>query len=148
MFDVVGFVRSLTGPTQVHGFLGSAIDRVWFLLFCASLPLIWKVNKEWFSYSLLMGLIPAMTLSFTSFTRYVLVIFPVFVVFSNLLFTGGREKWSYLLMAALFGVQVIFIVLHINDYWAQSLWSVFWRWELSWRSSRARCRAIGEAPCC
>jgi hypothetical protein len=118
IFDIVGFIKSLYGPTQVHGFIGSVIDRIWFLLFCASLPFIWKMNKEWFSYSLLMGLVPAMTLSFVSFTRYVMVIFPVFIVSAHLFSAEWRERWFYLLLASLFGMQVIFLTLHINNYWA------------------------------
>ena len=118
IIDVVGFIKSLTTSLQVHGFIDSAIDRVWFLLFCASLPLIWRMNREWFSYSLLMGLVPAMSLSFMSFTRYMLVIFPVFVVAAHLFSTEQRERWFYLLLAALFGVQMIFLIRHINFYWA------------------------------
>jgi len=118
IFDIPGFLQALASPELLHGFSGSVIDRVWFVLLCISLPLIWKMNTDWFFYSLLVGFIPAMSNQFVSFTRYSLVIFPLFIAVAQVFSTERMTRWFNLLLFTLFGIQIIFLVLHINFYWA------------------------------
>jgi Gpi18-like mannosyltransferase len=48
LFDLARFIRVLTMPPNVHSFIGSAIDRTWFLLFIGSLLPLWKNDKMMF----------------------------------------------------------------------------------------------------
>ncbi len=117
LFDPAGFLRILTGPLNVHSFTGSAIDRTWFILFAVSLFPIWKRDRVMFAYTLVMGLVPAVTLSLMAFTRYSLLLFPSFAAAADFLSTGSRRGFFYIALAALFGLQVIFLIRHINFYW-------------------------------
>jgi Gpi18-like mannosyltransferase len=117
LFDLAGFIRVLTTPPNVHSFIGSAIDRTWFLLFIWSLFPLWKRDKVMFSYSLVMGLVPALSLSLMAFTRYSLILIPSFLVAADFFAPAARKGLFYLTLTALFGVQVIFLIRHINFYW-------------------------------
>jgi hypothetical protein len=118
IFDIPGFLHLLASPDRLHAYSGSVIDRFWFVLLCISLPLIWKMNKDWFFYSLMFGFIPAMSAQFISFTRYTLVIFPLFAAAAQLFQAERMTRWFNLLLITFFGVQIIFLILHVNFYWA------------------------------
>ncbi len=117
LFDPIGFIRMLSVTPNVHSFIGSAIDRTWFFLFVLSLYPLWKRDKMMFAYALVMGLIPAHTLSVMAFTRYSLMLIPSFVVAADFFAPAARRGIFYLTLAGLFGVQVIFLIRHINFYW-------------------------------
>jgi hypothetical protein len=118
IFDVRGFLGKLFTDVSLHGFETSGLDRLWFLLFLATLPATWKLDRTWFSYSLPMGLVPAMTVSLLSFTRYALVLFPAFVVAGVWLSQPKREKWRWPILGFLLSVQLLFLLRHINNRWA------------------------------
>jgi hypothetical protein len=118
LFDPAGFIRTLTMPLSVHDYLGSAIDRMWFCLFIVSLFPLWKRDKVMFSYTLVMGLVPALTVSLMSFTRYSLMLIPTFIIAADFFVPAARKGLFYLTLAALFGIQIIFLIRHINFYWA------------------------------
>ncbi len=117
LFDPAGFIRVLTAAPSVHSFIGSAIDRTWFFIFVILLFPLWKRDKVMFAYSLVMGLVPAITLSLMAFTRYSLVLIPTFMVAGDFFTPAARRGYFYLALAALFGLQVIFLIRHINFYW-------------------------------
>jgi hypothetical protein len=116
LFDLAGFFRVMTMLPNVHSFIGSAIDRTWFLLFVVSLFPLWKRDKVMFSYSLVMGLVPALSLSLMAFTRYSLILIPSFIVAADF-FTPAKKGLFFLALAGLFGIQIIFLIRHINFYW-------------------------------
>jgi hypothetical protein len=118
LFDPAGFVGVLTSPLNVHSFIGSAIDRTWFCLFIVSLFPLWKKDKVMFSYTLVMGMVPALTLSLMSFTRYSLMLIPSFVVAADFFSPVARRGLFVLTLAGFFGLQIIFLIRHINFYWA------------------------------
>jgi hypothetical protein len=115
--DIAGFLRELANVTVFHGLLGSLVDRVWFALFLIGLPLVWRKNKDLFFYALPVGLVPAMTVSLMAFTRYALVVFPVFMAFGAALSGERRRAWLLQICALLFIVQIFFLVMHINNMW-------------------------------
>jgi hypothetical protein len=117
LFDPVSFVRMLTMPPNVHSFIGSAIDRAWFFVFILSLFPLWRRDKVLFSYSFVMGLVPALSLSLMAFTRYSLMLIPSFMVVADFFAPAARRGLFYLTLTALFGVQIIFLIRHINFYW-------------------------------
>jgi hypothetical protein len=65
-----------------------------------------------------MGVVPAMTAPIVSFTRYALVLFPVFAVTSRFLASEERRSWILPILLAFGGIQGIFLLRHINNMWA------------------------------
>lgn len=117
IFDVIGFLRVLGMPVQAHGVFDSALDRLWFAWFSATLWAIYKEDGVMLCYALAMGLVPAMTQSLMSFTRYALMILPAFLVTGEFFSPAGRRNWFYLVLAALFATQVLLLIRHVNFYW-------------------------------
>lgn len=103
-------------PWQTHGFLNSGIDRVFFLLFLLFLPYIYKkTDKVLFAYALCLGLTPILG-SFMSYIRYIVVIFPVFIVLAMLI----EQKYAYMKYAVLYiflSLQTLFLILHSLNFW-------------------------------
>src|SRR5262249_10069598 len=100
-----------------HGVLDSAFDRIWFAWFVVTLPFIYIKNRTYFIYALLMGLVPPMTQSFMSYTRYVAVVFPMFIVTAELFLRMKKQTWLWLTLAMLFSIQILFLLRHINFLW-------------------------------
>jgi hypothetical protein len=117
LVDVVGFARSLADVELAHSYQRSALDRGLFLLFVALLVPLWRRHRDLFFYALPIGLIPAMT-SFMSFTRYMLVVFPMFVAAGELLAGSHARHARWLVLGAFVAVQALLAVLHIHFRWA------------------------------
>lgn len=94
MFEWPAFFAALLNVRSLDGMKDSALDRGLFALFLALLPLIFRLNKTWFFYTLPAGLIPAMTSYFMSYRRYIMVCFPVFIVLAQLL-DGTKRRWPF-----------------------------------------------------
>lgn len=117
IFDVPGFLAHLFMPLRLHGMLDSALDRGLFLLLLACLYPIWKLNKVYFVYACFIGLVPAASSWFLSYTRNVMMCFPLFIVLAHLL---DRKDPGFLLwyVVALSGAfQIWFLLRHINFVW-------------------------------
>lgn len=118
MFNVAGFTNAFLNLRSLDGMMDSALDRGFFLLFLALLPAVWKLNRTWFWYALPTGLIPAMTSYFMSYRRYIMVLFPVFIVLA-LLLARSKSRWVFwyyvILMAAL---QAWAVKQFVNFNWA------------------------------
>ncbi|MEI6092743.1 MAG: hypothetical protein WCQ47_03570 [bacterium] len=99
---------------SLHGFTNSIIDRTFFIFYLVSLYFIYrKTDKTFFVYALFLGLIPALSDHFTAYTRYLLPLFPMFIVFSIVL----KNKVFNLIVVLLFSIQIIFAVRHCLNYW-------------------------------
>jgi hypothetical protein len=118
MFDCAGFLGALANVHTLCGMRDSAMDRAFFLLALALLPLIYRLNKTWFFYTLSTGLVPALTSWFMSYRRYTVVLFPVFVVLAQLLAKGGRRWlfWYYVILLA--ALQAWAVWQFVNFRWA------------------------------
>jgi len=117
MFDLPAFWSAFIQVRSLGGMMDSALDRGFFLLFLALLPAVWKRNRVWFWYVLPAGLIPALTSYFMSYRRYIMVLFPLFIVLAQWLGRGPRWMfWYYvILMAAL---QAWAVSQFVNFFWA------------------------------
>ncbi len=118
IFDVPGFLSRLFMPVRLHGMLDSALDRGLFLLLVACLYPIWKLNKVYFVYACFIGLVPAASSWFLSYTRNVMMCFPLFIALGGWL---GRKDprwllWYFVVLLAAF--QVWFLWRQINFVWA------------------------------
>lgn len=102
MFNLSGFTDALLNVHSLDGMMDGALDRVFFLLFLASLPPIYRLNRTWFYYALPAGLVPALTSWFMSYRRYTMMLFPVFVVVAQLLSKSRSRSlfWYYVILLA------------------------------------------------
>ncbi|MBI3984610.1 MAG: glycosyltransferase family 39 protein [Candidatus Levybacteria bacterium] len=119
IFNPVFFFVNLFFPDSptLHGFTNSIIDRGVFMGFLFSLYLIYKkLDKTLFSYALMLGMVPVFG-NFMSYTRYVLLVFPIFMVFV-LYFEKPRLKLLfYPTVIFLIIVQAVFLIMHSLNYW-------------------------------
>jgi hypothetical protein len=121
VFLPLEFLGSFVDVWGVHGVLHSGIDRVFFVVMIVGIASVARFERgvgPWTLYSAAMILVPAMTMSFMSFTRYPTVVFPIFVGFGAV-FAGRRLRELRSLTVLLFLiVQFFFLIRHINSYWA------------------------------
>jgi hypothetical protein len=101
---------------SVHGYLDSAIDRIFFAVFVLSLPLVYrKVDKPMFLFCAIIGLQPLLG-SFMSYTRLVVVAFPLYIAYAAT-FTHWRPQLTYAVAYPLLLLQSVLLALQINSYW-------------------------------
>lgn len=118
IFDLGGFSNALTNIGSIDEMMDGALDRFFFLLSLVLLPLVYRLNRTWFWYTLPACLIPALTSWFMSYRRYVMVLFPIFIVLAQLL-AQTKNRWLFwyyvVLMAAL---QAWAVKQFVNFNWA------------------------------
>jgi hypothetical protein len=115
---VPGFLLHLFMPLRLHGMLDSVLDRGLFLLFVACLYPIWRLNRVYFVYACFIGLVPAASSWFLSYTRNVMMCFPLFLVAAHLLQRrdNGFLLWYVVALSGAF--QIWFLLRYINFVWA------------------------------
>ena len=112
--DPVGFAKSLASLTWSHDMLHSFVDRGLFVAFLFSLYWILRIDSGYYMYSIFAGLIPALSNLLVSYTRYLSMVFPFFIVLAQ--FTS--RKWLYWIVSCLSGGgQVYFLLRHISGAW-------------------------------
>lgn len=118
ILNVFSFIGAFLNIGWEHGMTNSPVDRVFFVVFVLYLPFLWRLNKPYFFYALGSGLIPAMSNYFFSYTRLLVLCFPLFIILGEKL--GRRENRLYFayVMAILAAVQITFLIRHINFNWA------------------------------
>jgi hypothetical protein len=121
VFAPVDFFRSFVDVWGMHGVLHSGIDRFFFVAMLIGIAVVvrWEGRVgPWSLYSAAMILVPAMTMSFMSFTRYPTVVFPIFIGFGLALTGHRRRELRWIVLVLLLVVQVFFLIRHINASWA------------------------------
>ncbi len=116
MLDPVGFAKTLFEVTAWHDVRGSLLDRLWFVLFACCLPPLWKRDRLLFFYALPMGLVPAASLGFVSYTRHLLLVFPVFIVLAEF-FEQKPPALRWAVLSALAAFQLYLLARHANNFW-------------------------------
>ncbi len=116
LVDMPRFVHALVAPANVRAMSAALVDRALFVGYLALLPVVWKWNRTWFWLALVLGVIPAMTQTFASFSRYALVIFPIFAAAGGLL-ARCTPAWRAAILATAVALQIVLFVLHINNHW-------------------------------
>jgi len=118
LFNVTKFVVGFLTPTSWHGFRGSMVDRCAFLLLLYCLPLIWRLDKGWFLWAVVLGIVPALTGTFTSFIRFESVVFPVFIALAVWLSSPGKKLLHLFVSASLVAMHLVFVWRFIYFEWA------------------------------
>jgi len=119
VFDPIYFLVSLFSPGAfvVHGFANSIIDRVFFVIYCVFLVVIYKrLDKTMFVYALMVGMVPLFG-SFMSYTRYALMVFPIFIVMVKVFAKKRYDLFFYPTLFFMLMLQTLFIVMHALNYW-------------------------------
>ena len=120
IFNIADYLFTLGTPANFHDIGCSIVDRGSFILLIYSLPIIWRLDKGWFLWSVFLGVVPAMSGMFVSYTRFASVVFPLFVampVFLNkpgLLFRCLR----LLTVTTFASLQIILLWRFVNFRWA------------------------------
>jgi len=94
------------------------LDRCLFILLLYTLPLIWRLGKDLTVWTYVLGILPAMSGTFTSFTRFESTAFPMFIALA-VFFTGSKRKWPLIVFVALGAVlHGILLWRFVNFRWA------------------------------
>lgn len=91
LVNVPKFVLALFTPDEWHAFRGSLLDRSLFVLLLYTFPVQWRLGKDLLVWTYVLGILPAMSGTFTSFTRYAATVFPQFIALAVFLSPEGRE---------------------------------------------------------
>jgi hypothetical protein len=120
VFDVSHFVSTLITPAHFHEVFGSGLDRCSFILLICTLPSIMRLDEGWLLWSLLLGVVPAMSGMFVSYTRFASVVFPLFVAIAAFLNKPGvLLRCLRLVTVATFAIfQMILVWRFVNYRWA------------------------------
>jgi len=113
--DPVGFAQSFVDFNWTHDMLRSFVDRGFFLIFLISLFWILRADTGYYVYSIFCGLIPALSNILMSYTRFLSLVFPLFIVLGQFV----ARKWLFWLLAGAFGAgQLWLFVRHVAGRWA------------------------------
>ena len=118
LWNVPKFIIGLVRPAEWHAYSGSLLDRCAFILLLYSLPLIWRLDKGLFVWAWVLGVVPAMSGTFVSFTRYGSCVFPTFIALA--VFLEPRERrWPRWTLLAVFGIlHIVLLWRFVNFRWA------------------------------
>lgn len=109
------FVQVYLDVRSLHGFLNSFLDRLWFTLAALLMPIVYRISRPMFWYTLGAGLFSAVTVDFMSFTRYLCVLFPVFVAAGQVL---APSRLAFGLVMGLFTCMQLWLTfLHVHAFW-------------------------------
>lgn len=120
LWDVPKFVLGFLDPTSWHEFRGSLLDRCAFILLLLSVPVLWRRGRDLLSWVLILGVVPAMSGTFTSFIRFESVVFPIFMAMGAWS-AGSVGGWRGLAVGFASGLAALHIVLvwrFVNHGWA------------------------------
>lgn len=82
LIDVPKFVLEYLSPRYFHEFADSMLDRLCFLAVAYTLPCLWRKHRDLIPWVYVLGILPAMSGSFTSYIRFAGMALPVFIAWS------------------------------------------------------------------
>jgi len=118
LWSLPKFIATFFHPTAWHDYTGSLLDRCIFCLFLYTLPVLWRLDKVLLVWTVVLGIIPAMSGLFTSYTRYASCIYPMFIALG---FIMSQRQWRVAriwLLAAFATLYAILLWRHVNFRWA------------------------------
>jgi hypothetical protein len=90
------------------------MDRAFFAVFLASAPLVWRYcDKTLLVFYLVIGLQP-MFGSFGSYTRFLLLAFPLYIAYGQLI---RSDRYLLPLVYAGLLLQALLLSLHASHHW-------------------------------
>ena len=118
LWNLPNFILSFFDTSTLHGFRGSVLDRVGFLILIICMPVIWKLGNQFIVWTYVLAVIPAMSGTFTSFLRYESLVFPLFIALSVMV-VDFKAIWIKLIV--IFNLAIVHYILlceFINYRWA------------------------------
>ncbi len=91
LWNVPNFVWQFFRPTAGHEIQGSLLDRAVFVVLVYTVPVLWRLDKGLLVWTYWLGVLPAMSGTFTSYTRFASCAFPVFLALGAY-FNAGRLR--------------------------------------------------------
>ncbi|MBU4342849.1 MAG: hypothetical protein KKG21_02445 [Candidatus Omnitrophica bacterium] len=102
----------------LHGYTSSIIDRVTFLLFIPALFFIFKQQRfSLFLYAFLTGFLPGISSNMMSYTRYLVIVFPLYYLLGMNFNIKKRMATFHLLLIIFLLIQGLFLSRHVNYFW-------------------------------
>jgi hypothetical protein len=120
LLDPLSFLRLIANVTGIHNFTGSLLDRAAFMVFITGALMLARKRdaRPMLAMSALLGIVSAVTVSFASFTRYLSVIFPIWLAFAGALAPKSRRGLLFTVCTVLLALQVWLLVRHGSHRWA------------------------------
>ena len=118
LWNLPKFVAGFFNPTEWHAFAGSFLDRCVFLLVLGTIPIIWRLGKDLFLWTVALAIMPAMSGTFTSFTRFAACAFPVFIALGVVLGRPERRWPRYSLLGLFVVFHIVLVWRYVNCRWA------------------------------
>jgi hypothetical protein len=118
LFALPHFITALLTPTTWHGWTGSVLDRSAFMMIVCSLPLLWRLDKHLFLWVIVLGVVPAVSGTFTSFTRFASMVFPTFLAMGIWLSNPNRYIIRAVVLASFAIVHLLLLYRFIFFEWA------------------------------
>ena len=118
LWNVPKFAVALFTPYEWHEFTGSVLDRCVFIMLLNCLPILWRLDKALLVWTYMLGVIPAMSGTFTSYTRFASCAFPMFIAL-GVVFSRREWRWPrYALLAVFVTLHVVLVWRFVNFRWA------------------------------
>ena len=118
LWNVPKFVVGLFTPYEWHEFPSSVLDRCLFLVLLNCVPILWRLDKGLLVWTYMLGVLPAMSGTFTSYTRFASCAFPVFIAL-GVFFAPRERRWGrYALLAVFATLHVVLVWRFVNFRWA------------------------------
>jgi len=117
ILNLNNFIVSVFNVTSFHSSINSALDRFHFIVVIQALILVWMLDKRLFAYSVLVGVIPAMSHFFWSYPRMMMMAFPIFIAIAVMLDKPGLRWIRWYLAIVMGALNLYFILLHFNYRW-------------------------------
>ncbi len=118
LWDAPKFVYALLTPNAWHAYRRSLLDRGCFVMLICCLPQICRLDKNFVIWALVLGVVPAMSATFTSFCRYCSIVFPMFVALGAHFSEAKRRPAGIMLLIAFAVIHVALVWQYVNFQWA------------------------------
>ena len=118
LVDLPHFVTGFFRVTSWHAFNGSLLDRLVFLLHVFFIPVVWRAGRGLWVWDYILGILPAMSGVFTSYTRFASCCFPLFIGMAIWVATAKRGTGKWLFFAAFGILHGVLLWRCVNFRWA------------------------------
>jgi len=118
LWNVSKFVVGFFNPTDWHSFRGSLLDRCAFVLLLYTLPVLWRLDKGLLAWVFMLGIVPAMSGTFTSYIRFASCAFPMFIALGVVLSRREWRWWRYALLVVFVTLHAALVWRYVNLRWA------------------------------
>lgn len=118
IWDLPSFLHSFLDVNEIHSSRGSLIDRLFFVLFLVTLPFVFKIRTSFGLYVLLLGLISSVSTHLISFSRHIVMCFPIMIAITQVFIKIQGITLFRVFSFLLFIIQFFFWIRYLDFKWA------------------------------